>query len=349
MASKLIVIRQQLTSALHAAFQAFAGETSPVLDDRMAPFLDDQDATFDFEALQAALARMIASSLERLVTADKTHLDELVGGAEPRRERDRRVTAVRAKLIDVRHLVTGLFGADRAREIVAVDGATAEQPELLWRQAEHTVSRLRDPELRLPPPSTRAVPFDPNVLADELEPLVTALREAIDGIELDVRQAATTLQVKKEAMAEHDRLTSACGRILSGLCLLADRPDLARRVRVTPPRSRRGRKPSADSQEPVGVETAAVPEDPPAAGTELSLVAEPASIADLGPRGLFQPPEVGDRTDAVEARQRLPPPSSPARTGSATDLGSRDLGGRNLSMGEIIQPDRSVARPISGL
>jgi hypothetical protein len=258
MASKLIVTRQQLTAALHAAFQAFAGETSPVLGDRLAPFLGDEDPAFDFDALQAALARMVAASLARLVAADKAHLDELAGDVAPRSERDRRVAAVRAKLIDVRYIVTGLYGAERAREIVAVDGATAEQPELLWRQAEHTLSRLRDPELRLPPASTRAVPFDPGVLAEELEPLAEALREAIDGIQLDVREAATTLQVKKEAMAEHDRLTSACGRILSGLCLLADRPDLARRVRVSPPRVQRGRTAAAEAREPADVEAGGV-------------------------------------------------------------------------------------------
>ena len=41
-------------------------------------------------------------------------------------------------------------------------------------------------------------------------------------------------------MAGHDLLMSACGRILSGLHLLAGRPDLARRIRVTAPRRKSG-------------------------------------------------------------------------------------------------------------
>ncbi len=181
---------------------------------------------------------MVAASRDRLVDADKAHIDELAGDVATRRERDRRVKAVRDKLIEIRGILGGLFGAERTREIVAVDGATAEQPELLWRQAEHTVDRLRDPELRLPAATTRAVSLDPSRFADELEPDVKGLRRAIDAVGIDVQEAALTVEVKKVAMAEHDRLMSACGRILSGLCLLADRPDLARQVRVTPPRVR---------------------------------------------------------------------------------------------------------------
>lgn len=242
MASRLIVIRQRLAAALDAAFAAFTGEVSPVLDERVGPFLDDEDVDFDFAALQRALARMVTASRDRLVDADKTHINELAGDGAARRERDRRVKAVRDKLIEIRGILGGLFGAERTRAIVAVDGATAEQPELLWRQAEHTVSRLRDPELRLPAATTRAVHLDPAQFADELEPDVKALRLAIDAVAIDVQEAALTVEVKKVAMAEHDRLMSACGRILSGLYLLADRPDLARQVRVTPPRVRTAKK-----------------------------------------------------------------------------------------------------------
>jgi hypothetical protein len=324
MASRLIVTRQQLTSALHAAFTAFAGETSPVLGERLAPFLDDEDSGFDFGALQGALARMIAASVDQLVAADKAHLDELTGDGAPRHERDRRVQAVRAKLIDVRRIAAGLFGLARAREIVAVDGATAEQPELLWRQAEHTMSRLRDPDLQLPPASTGAVTFNAAALADELEPLVTALREAIDGCELDVRQAALTLQVKQEAMAEHDRLMSACGRILSGLCLLAERPDLARRVRVTPPRVRRDRQRSRDNEELAGNEAAATPESPPPVTVESPRPGKPRTIETGGAPVSRDPPPSPvngasrrlaeaaphDRPRSTTARRRVagPPP-----------------------------------------
>ncbi|MEE8525073.1 MAG: hypothetical protein V3T72_14145 [Thermoanaerobaculia bacterium] len=142
------------------------------------------------------------------------------------------MSAVRRKLIEIRGFTQSLFGSDRAGEIVAIDGSTAVEPELLWRQAEHTLSRLEDPGLVLPPASSGAVTFDPAGLAAELAPEVTALRQVIGEIEFDRKVKATSQNVKQEAMDDHDLLMGACGRILSGLYLLARRKDLARRIRI---------------------------------------------------------------------------------------------------------------------
>ena len=191
---------------------------------------------------------MIAASRQQLVDADKAHLDELSDDVGPRLERDDVVGAVRQKLIDIRQLAQVLFGPAHAIEIVAVDGLTALQPEHLWRQAEHTLSRLRSPDLNLPAASTASVTFDPLQLADELEPLVTALRRAIDGVEIDRREAAVTVEAKHETMASHDLLLGACGRIVTGFYLLAGRPDLADRIRVSLPGRRRQRP--QDGEEP---------------------------------------------------------------------------------------------------
>ena len=182
---------------------------------------------------------MIAASRQKLIEADKAHLDELTDDAGPRLVRDGVVASVRQKLIDIRQIAQGLFGLAHAIEIVAVDGSTALQPEFLWRQAEHTLSRLRSPDLRLPKASTASITFDPLTLADELEPLVTALRRAIDGIEIDRREAAVSVEAKHATMTDHDLLLGASGRIVTGLCLLAGRSDLAHRIRTALPRRRR--------------------------------------------------------------------------------------------------------------
>ena len=77
--------------------------------------------------------------------------------------------------------------------------------------------------------------------------MVAALRDAIDAVELERRAAAASQQLKRDAMAEHDQLIAASGRILSGFYLLARRPDLAERIRLSLPR---GRSPNGD--EPSG-------------------------------------------------------------------------------------------------
>ncbi len=176
---------------------------------------------------------MVEASFERMVAADKAHFDELTNDIAPRMQRDKLVAAVRRKLIDVRRIVQGLFGPERAVEVVAIDGRTAYQPDFLWRQAEHTLSRLRSSDFRLPEASTASIALDPTTLADELEPLVTALKASIDAVDLDRRAAATSQQDKIDAIEDHDLLIAACGRIVSGFYLLARRPDLAKRIRLS--------------------------------------------------------------------------------------------------------------------
>ncbi len=236
MASDMVIQRQKAAAAVRAALSAWGGEVTPALGERIAAFLKPGEAAFDFDLLQKVMERMVAASLETLIDADKAHIDELAGDVGGRDERDRALQAVRGKLIEIRAIVKGLFGDEHATEIVAIDGRTAMQPEHLWRQGDHTLDRLRDGELQLPQATTAAVGFNRKGLADELEPLVKALRQSIDGVDLDRRQSATTLAAKKAAMSEHDALMGACGRMLTGLHLLAGRADLARRIRVTPPR-----------------------------------------------------------------------------------------------------------------
>ncbi len=238
MASRLVVLRQRTTAAIEAALAVFPQQVAPFLAARIEPFLEEGES-LDFNLLQRVLGRMITASRQKLIDADKAHIDELTDDVGPRLVRDDVVDAVRHKLIEIRQLAQGLFGLAHAIEIVAVDGSTALQPEFLWRQAEHTLSRLRSPDLKRPKASTAAITFDPLQLADELEPLVTALRQAIDGIEIDRREAAVSVEAKHGTMSDHDLLLGASGRIVTGLFLLAGRQDLANRIRVALPRRRR--------------------------------------------------------------------------------------------------------------
>ncbi len=236
MASRLVVLRERVVNAFQAAFSAWGDILTTAVGERIEPFLEDGEVAFDLPLVQRVLQRMVAASFDDMVEADKDRVDELADDIRPRLERDRQIAQVRQKLIEIRRIAEGLFGRRRAVEVVAIDGATAREPELLWRQAEHTLSRLRSPDLRIPQASTAAVNFDAAGLAAELDPLVTGLRGAIDAIELAERLTAESLQAKQDAMDEHDLLIRACKGILSGFCLLARRPDLARRLRISLPR-----------------------------------------------------------------------------------------------------------------
>ena len=197
MASKSIVQRQRAISFVLAAALAHVQDVLPALAERLAPFLEEGETMPDFELVQRLVGRLLASTRARLVAADKDHLDELAGAAGPRRRRDDLVRAVRAKMIAIRKIVEGFFGPRHGSELIAVDGRIAEQPELLWRQAEHTVSRLLDAELPEVASVLGSVPFEPAGLAGELEPDV-ALRRALDAVELEKRNAESMLAAKRQ-------------------------------------------------------------------------------------------------------------------------------------------------------
>ena len=269
MASRLIVLRERVVTKLQGALEAWTGVMTTAANDRIEPFLAEGEAPFDLDLLQRVLQRMVGASFERIVEADKAHADQLTDDVAPRLERDQWVAEVRSKLIDIRRIALGLVGPKRVVEIVAIDGATAREPELLWRQGEHTLSRLRSPEFRLPVKSTQGVQFDPEQIADELEPLVTGLRGSIAAIRLEERTAALSLQAKLEEMDEHDQLISASRHILVGFYLLARRPDLAKRVRISLPRRSR----SQDGTAPNGE----APDASPGADTAVDTDGETAT------------------------------------------------------------------------
>lgn len=266
MESRLILLRQRIAAAIHAAVGTHGEELAPALTARVEPFLEEGETPFDFLLLLRVLARMIRASLATLVSADEAHLDELTNDVVARSLRDSLVVAVRQKLIDVRQIVQGLFGSERAVEIVPLDGPTASQPEHLWRQGRHTLHRLEAPGLTLPEPSTGGVTFDPAPLAGELRPLVTGLRSALDAVAKDRREAEASLKVKDEAKAEHDLLMGACGRILTGFFLLGNRTDLVRRVRIS----------ARSSGRSAGDGTGGEPPSPEASPPEAPTPAEPA-------------------------------------------------------------------------
>ncbi len=250
MASRLVVLRQRLANTIQSALESFSRIVAPSIGERTGPFLQEGEVIFDFLLLQRVLNRMVEASFEKMVAADKAHFDELANNIAPRMERDQLVEAVRQKLINARLIVQGLFGLERAVEIVAIDGETGRQPDLLWRQAEHTLSRLRSPDLRLPQASTASIAVDPQTLADELEPLVTGLKQVITSVELQRRSAATSQQAKQDAIDNHDQLIVACSRIVSGFYLLARRPDLANRIRLALRPKRRTQSDDTSTDQP---------------------------------------------------------------------------------------------------
>ena len=97
MASRLIVLRERVVNTLHGAFDAWSSVMTTAVNERIGPFLAEGEAPFDLTLLQRVLQRMVGASFERIVEADKAHVDQLTDDIAPRLERDQWVAKVRQR------------------------------------------------------------------------------------------------------------------------------------------------------------------------------------------------------------------------------------------------------------
>jgi len=230
MASVLVSVRQKAAVVFHTLVETHAAEIGKAIGRRLRPLLREGEVLPDFALVLALLGRLVAAAAAWLVRSDKVHESGLDEGVEPRVQRDLAALVLRRKVVEIRTLGSAFYGR-RGSAVLGLVGRTAEavQPELLWRQARTLLARLRDPQLEAPGNSLKLV-FDPVALGRELEPEVSALRQALDAVEREQRQAGTTLAAKEDAMGDLDSVLKACVLVMKGAFALAGRPDVARKL-----------------------------------------------------------------------------------------------------------------------
>ncbi len=179
-------------------------------------------------------------------------------------------------MVFIRRMLTGFYGLDLANQVLATEGPAAryDQPELLWRQAEQTVERLRETPFKEPRRTSDSFQFDPLALAGELEPAVAKLKAAYDAVTVERRKLEDPVDEKAETRKGFDADFRACVRLGVALALIAGKPNLARRLKASilePPRRGSGSEPEESDAEPT--------EEPEAATGESESTDETAAPA----------------------------------------------------------------------
>ncbi|MCP3956291.1 MAG: hypothetical protein GY719_00410 [bacterium] len=225
--------RQKASTVFRSVEQSHVRDVLPAVEDQLSEVSGGEETLPDVPLLAALLGRVQVGGTQRLIAADKAHEEELTNDAEPRQRRDETGGRVHDKLVEVRRIAAGLFGPERSAEVLGTPSQTAAvtEGERLWRQARDTVQRLEAPDFTVPVMTTASLQFDPGRLASELETDNTAFRDALDTVALEQRKAEASLAVKKARLDDAERIDAACGRIYEGFFLLADRADLADRLR----------------------------------------------------------------------------------------------------------------------
>jgi hypothetical protein len=298
----MVTRRQGRSSAVEAAARKHAGEVARRLAPRFAGTGSDGEGEAVLGLLQERLERILRADREALEAADRAHIEELREDGEARRRRDAAVALVYSHVSRLRGMVETLFGAGAGARVFALRGETSRNPQVLRRQAERVVARLRDTAEPLPGPMLAGVAVDPEDWAAGIEPALGELKAALPQVDHDRRQAEATLCRKREALERHDRTYAAVTSILSGLYRLAELDHYDRRLRPTTPRSARGgneRPPLAPPAEAVA----------PAAG-ELATAA--AATAPAAPDRAISAANVR----GAAAADVVPPPSAPSAAAS---------------------------------
>lgn len=239
MPSKGVTDRQKVAKSIVAAARTHAGEVAVNLQRRLTPLLREGQTLPDFESLQDLLARYLEETTEAIIAAEEKHFREQDDDLRPRRQRDEAAQALHGTLVRIRETLAAAYGPEQFRELAGIREGTADEPVTLVRQARRVLDRLRDPAPDLPTQPLEGVQVDLQRLAEQLQPALDSLTEAIALVDLEQRKSESTLRDKDLALDTFDEAVAGAGRILIGSNILAGLREYADRVRLTVPNRRR--------------------------------------------------------------------------------------------------------------
>lgn len=252
MPSRGLIDRQRIGKDLLHAARTHARQVGERLNGDLQITVGEGETLVDFIDLQQQLARYLELRLEALEAADHAHLQELDDDREPRLLRQEATSALYAKLVEVRELLRGIYGVERANALVGIEGPTSLDPLTLHGQAAGAVERLREPEPALPPQRLESLQLDRTGLAGELEPLVVGLGAILEDVKREKRLREASKDLRDRALSDFDTTAGGVARILIGCDQLAGFPSFAEKIRLTlPARGGRTDRTGDDDEEPL--------------------------------------------------------------------------------------------------
>lgn len=220
MASKMVADRLKLRKIVVGAVTANAPEVTKVFTERLTPLLRKGESLPDFQLVQELLMRWVEQQMQVLVEKDDANLIELLD-INPRDRRDRLAAEVYDEVVSLRETAVGLYGLDGARKLLGFSGATAEDPELLLRQANQAMVRLRSDDVPTPETRSEALETDLGQWPDRVEEKVRALEQVLQEIETERWFGFNTVSDKSGALSEFDFTLGNVTRIQRGLFALS--------------------------------------------------------------------------------------------------------------------------------
>ncbi len=253
MPSKQVTDRQKSAQAVVAAVETHRGAASTAIANTLTPHLRNAEALPDVALLLSLVGRVLTAQTQSLVTADDAHQAELTDDDAPRGARDDASDKLRQECIDLREILTGMYGNAIANQILP--GSVPRDPVVVARYAQTVHDNLA--KTTFPAPRITGASLDMTALLVRLTTSHQNLDDSITAVAREMREAQATQTAKQHAMDSFDDTFSTGAEVVSSLLRLGGMPEQAARVR---PSTRSPGRTAAED------DSAAEPSAPPANG-----------------------------------------------------------------------------------
>jgi hypothetical protein len=253
MPSKQVTDRQKSAQAVVAAVETHRDAASSAIANTLTPHLRNGEALPDVALFLSLVGRVLTAKTQSLVSADDAHQAELTDDDAPRAARDDASDELRQECIDLREILTGMYGNTIATQILP--GPVPRDPVVVARYAQSVHDNLA--KATFPAPRIPGASIDMTALLSRLAASRQKLEDSITAVAREMREAQTTQTAKDHAMDSFDDSFSTGAEVVSSLLRLGGMPEHAARVR---PSTRSPGRTAAEDDSP------AEPPAPPANG-----------------------------------------------------------------------------------
>lgn len=227
MPSKQVTDRQKSADSIIAAVDTHAPVVATALANLLAPHLREGESLPDGALFLSLVARALGAEKQRLVDADEAHEAELADDEPRRKSRDDAAEALRQEVIDLREVLTGMYGGAFAAKIVP--GTTPRDPVVLARFAQAIEKNLD--AAALPKSRIKGAKLDKVETLAALGALRQTLEQALLAVVREAREAQVTQVRKDQTMDGFDGMFSASAMVVSGALRLAGMHELSAKLR----------------------------------------------------------------------------------------------------------------------
>jgi hypothetical protein len=243
MPSKQVTDRQKTANAVVAAIDTHAAAATTAITALLSPHLRSGEEMPNVALLLALVGRGCNGTIQSLVTADNVHQGELADDDPARHNRDDAATALRQESINLREILTGMYGGAITTQVVSE--AVPRDPVMLSRHGQTIEENLA--RITLPAPRIPGATLDKAAIITRFGALRQTLDDTIQVVAREVREAQATQSAKDAAMDSFDHFFSMGADVTSSLLRLGGMPEQAAKLR---PSTRRPGHTVADEETP---------------------------------------------------------------------------------------------------